>query len=110
MARQIGASGPFQDVHDFVARMSQVWPHAGDFARHAPPLFALLQHLRLHTPQAVMALAVDDVALMRLFAQLAQRVQSLDVAALDPRTADVLLVALLPHMAPELLAASGGDG
>ena len=107
LARQIGASGPFQDVHDFVARMSQVWPHAHDFVRHAPPLFALLQNLGLHTPQAVMARVVDDVALMRLFGPLAQRVQALDVAPLDPHSADVLLVALLPRLAPELLAACG---
>ena len=107
LARQIGATGPFQDVHDFVARMAQVWHQAHDFARHAPPLFALLQSLGLHTPQAVMARAVDDVALMRLFGPLAQRVQTQDVAPLDPRSADVLLVALLPRLAPELLAACG---
>ena len=107
-ARQISASGPFQDVHDFVARMSHAFEHPQHFARHSAPLFEVLQRLGLNTPQAVMAQALGGVALMQLFERLAPRVGNAGVAPpLEADTADVLLVALLPAWHTRMLNGRG---
>lgn len=107
-ARQISASGPFQDVHDFAARMSLAYEHPKHFARHSAPLFEVLQGLGLNTPQAVMAQALEGVALMQLFERLAPRVDNAGVTPpLEADTADVLLVALLPALHTRMLDGRG---
>ena len=104
LARQRAASGPFQDVHDFVARVRAHHPQARRFATHSAPLFEALQRLHVNTPQALSELSLDEGAHRQLWLDLtAYLAQQRAHVHLEVGTADELLVALLPRLADRLL-------
>lgn len=107
-ARQTEFEGAFADVYDFVARLRKWFPGV-DFGRHAGQLFEEMQQLRLLTPTGVEKLvgkphtvaATAREALIEMSAALVARG---DVRyTLDESSSDLLLVALLPHLARHIV-------
>ena len=109
--RQKEQGGAFTDVYDFVARV-RVWFPGVDFGRHSGALFETFQPIRLLTPDGIRKLLdapepmtdVARAALGEFAAELQARGETRYV--LDPNSADLLLVLLLPKLGRHLAASS----
>ncbi|MHC2261402.1 GTP pyrophosphokinase [Sinorhizobium meliloti] len=109
--RQQLHGGVFTDVYDFVARVRGWFPDI-DFARNAGPLYEALQPVRLVSPESIRKQitvpepmtaaaqqALDEFA-FRLAAKKERRF------VLDRNSSDLLLVLLLPKVAPYIVSTS----
>lgn len=104
--------GVFTDVYDFVARVRGWFPEV-DFGRNAGPLYEALQPVRLASPESIR----KQIAAPEPMTAVAQ--QALDEFAarltaggdgrftLDRNSSDLLLVLLLPKVAPYIVSTSG---
>lgn len=100
--------GTFIDVHDFVYRMRERFPDAGNFATNSGQLFSDLVALSLDTPQRIDEALIDESAIERsreLVEELARylEAQADEVVVVDPDSSDRLLMLLLEKRGQEVL-------
>ncbi|MGX5826004.1 GTP pyrophosphokinase [Mesorhizobium sp. 43Arga] len=110
--RQREHGGVFTDVYDFVARVRGWFPDV-DFGRNAGPLYEALQPVRLHSPEGIRKqIAVPEPMTAAAQAALDDFAKKLTENGegrflLDRNSSDLLLVLLLPKVAPYIVATSG---
>lgn len=103
--RQREQGGSFSDVYDFVARLRGWFPGA-DFGRHAGALFEALQAIRLVSPDSIRKVLDLPEPMTETAKRAAEHFEARigDDARypIDSMSSDLLLVLLLPKIAPFL--------
>ena len=109
--RQQLHGGAFTDVYDFVARVRGWFPEV-DFGRHAGPLYEALQPVRLASPESIRKqIAAPEPMTAAAQQALDDFVSKLSARGdtrfnLDRNSSDLLLVLLLPKVAPYIVSTS----
>jgi ppGpp synthetase/RelA/SpoT-type nucleotidyltranferase len=113
--RQTEQTDSFADVYDFVARVRRWFP-GSDFGRNAGQLFEELRPLRLITPESIRKVIEGPEEIAPIAAEQLKKISSVleergdTKFRLDPDSADLLLVVLLPRIAKHLVKGHLTDG